>query len=128
MITVVELFGAPGRVCTERTYEGEPAMKLEAFARKGKDRVDMPVVIKKMEGMNMLDTTKVIEAVYGAKGEYPLHDIAASAQCALARGLCSLAIRTARDMGIGMIGFSGGVAYNDAIVSTARSIANEGGI
>ena len=34
-------------VCVERTYEGEPAMKLEAFAAKGKDSVEIPVSINK---------------------------------------------------------------------------------
>ncbi|MCZ7406642.1 MAG: carbamoyltransferase HypF, partial [Candidatus Methanoperedens sp.] len=43
-------------VCAERTYEGEPAMKLEAFALKGKDVVDMPVIIKKTDGKYVFDT------------------------------------------------------------------------
>ena len=37
-------------VCNERTYEGEPAMKLEAFAERGRDRVEMQVAIEKKEG------------------------------------------------------------------------------
>lgn len=114
-------------LCSERTYEGEPAMRLEAFAMKGKDIVDMPVVINKTEGRYMLDTTGIIEAVYLAMNEHSLPDIAASAQNAIARGLCQMAIKTAHDKNIDVIGFSGGVAYNDAIVSAAGSLAGEEG-
>ncbi|MDP2767239.1 MAG: carbamoyltransferase HypF, partial [Candidatus Methanoperedens sp.] len=110
-------------VCTMRTYEGEPAMKLEAFAMKGGDTVDMPLLIEKKDGRYMLDTTEILEAVYLAKNAHPLPDIAASAQHALARGLCEMAIKAAKDKKIDVIGFSGGVAYNNAIISTARNIA-----
>jgi len=114
-------------VCTGRTYEGEPAMKLESFAAKGKDILDMPVVIKKTEGRYVLDTTGMMEAVYLAKEKHALPDIAASAQGALARGLCEMAIKVARDKKIDAIGFSGGVAYNKAITGTVRNIAEEEG-
>lgn len=112
-------------VCTERTYEGEPAMKLEAFAMKGKDIVEIPVLINKKDGRYILDTAKILEAVCLAKEVHSLYDIAASVQYAVARGLCKMAIKAAHDKDIDVIGFSGGVAYNDAIVSTARNIAEE---
>jgi len=114
-------------VCVERTYEGEPAMKLEAFAMSGKACVEIPVVIKKFEGRHVLDTTEIIDAVYLAKGEHSPHDIAASAQNAIAKGLCEMAVKAAKDKDIEVIGFSGGVAYNNAIVTDARKLAEEEG-
>jgi len=114
-------------VCSERTYEGEPAMKLEAFAAGGRDYVEMPVVIERKEGRYVLDTTRILEAVHLAKGEYPFPDIAASAQNAIAAGFCGMAMKTAKDMNIGVIGFSGGVAYNDAIVNRVGDMAREEG-
>ncbi|MFT4963912.1 MAG: hydrogenase maturation protein HypF, partial [Halobacteriales archaeon] len=42
-------------------------------------------------------------------------DVAATVQTALARGLAELAIEAAENKGIEAVGFSGGVAYNDAI-------------
>jgi hydrogenase maturation protein HypF len=114
-------------VCAVRTYEGEPAMKLEAFAMKGKDIVDMPITIKKNDGQYVFDTTGIIETVYQARDAYPYPDIAASSQAALARGLCEMAIKVARDRNIGVIGFSGGVAYNNAITSTAGNIVEAEG-
>jgi len=114
-------------VCTERTYEGEPAMKLEALAMNGNDTVDIPVVINKIRGIFMLDTTKIIEAVLLARDEHSPSDIAASAQVAISIGLTLMAIEAARERNIGVIGFSGGVAYNDAIIRTGRKIADEQG-
>jgi len=114
-------------VCRERTYEGEPAMKLEAFAMKGKDIVDIPVSIEKKDGKYVFDTTSIIEAVYLARDEHSYPDIAASAQNAIAIGLCRMAVEAARDKNIDVIGFSGGVAYNDAIVTTARNLAEKEG-
>ncbi len=112
-------------VCTERTYEGEPAMKLEAFAMNGMDTVDMPVLVEKTNGRYMLDTTGIIKAVYLAKDEHELPDIAASAQHAIAQGLCEMALKAAWDANVDVIGFSGGVAYNNAIISAVMNIAEE---
>lgn len=114
-------------VCSERTYEGEPAMKLEAFAAGGRDYLEMPVVIERKEGRCMFDTTHILQAVHLAKGEYPFPDIAASAQNAIASGLCKMAMKTAKDRNIGVIGFSGGVGYNDAIVNMVGDMVREKG-
>jgi len=103
-------------ICHERTYEGEPALRLEALASGGNANVELPVVIKKHDNRYMLDTTELLDAVLLAKGYHRNEDIAASAQKALAEGLVDIAIRVARIKGIDSIGISGGVAYNDAIV------------
>ena len=103
-------------ICHERTYEGEPALRLEAQAFEGRANVELPVVIKKHDNRYVLDTTELIDAVLLAKGDHRQEDIAASAQKALAEGLVDIAIRVARNKGIDSIGISGGVAYNDAMV------------
>jgi hydrogenase maturation protein HypF len=114
-------------VCMERTYEGEPAMKLEAFSRKGRDIIDMPVRIEKRDGKFIFDTTELIEAVYLARDDGRLPDIAASAQSTVAAGLCEMAMKVARDRQIGVIGFSGGVGYNEAMIMKAGNMAQEEG-
>jgi hydrogenase maturation protein HypF len=103
-------------ICHERTYEGEPALRLEAQACGGRANVELPVVIKKLDNRYVLDTTELLDAVLLAKRDYRHEDIAASAQKAVAEGLVDIAIRVARRKGIDSIGISGGVAYNDAIV------------
>lgn len=115
-------------ICHERTYEGEPAMKLEAFSSKGRDIIDMPVKIRKMDGRYVFDTTGIIEAVYLAREQHSFPDIAASARSAVAEGLCEMAVKAARDKKIGVIGFSGGVGYNAAIINNVRKKANEEGL
>lgn len=76
----------------------------QAFAMKGGYRGHASLIEKK-DGRYMLDTTEILEAVYLAKNAHPLPDIAASAQHALARGLCEMAIKAAKDKKIDVIGF-----------------------
>ncbi len=112
-------------VCHERTYEGEPAMKLEALASRGEAKIEMPAVMKKLDNRYVLDTTELLDAVLLARGEYKYEDIAASAQKAFAEGLAGIAIRVAKKKGIDSIGISGGVAYNDAIVRYMKKKVGE---
>ncbi len=113
--------------CHERTYEGEPALRLEALASGGEAKVEMPVVIKKLDSRYVLETTELLDAVLLARREYRYEDIAASAQKAIAEGLVSIAIRVAKMRGIDSIGISGGVAYNDAIVRNMKENAEREG-
>ncbi len=98
-------------VCHYRTYEGEPAMKLEAAGRGGKD-LHFPVVTKK----GILDTSALLKEVVEAKKEHKTRDIAYSLETALARGLARIAVTAAQKDRISTIGVSGGVAYNDVFV------------
>lgn len=109
-------------VCDERTYEGEPAIKLEAAAAGGDvRRVELEPVIEKVDGKNTLDTTKLLLGILSAlRARVPRKHIAAAAQMAVARGLASIAADAASTEGIEIVGGSGGVFYNRAITSTVR--------
>ncbi|MCX6695384.1 MAG: carbamoyltransferase HypF [Candidatus Altiarchaeota archaeon] len=101
-------------VCHERTYEGEPAMKLESLAKGGKARFDLPVKVKD----NVLDTTEIIlKALELMEDGKRREDIAASVQKAVADGICGIAVSEARKNRVDYIGLSGGVACNDYITS-----------
>ena len=115
---VLDAISALLGICYERTYEGEPAMKLEALAFKGR-AIDMPVIIRN-EGRYVLDTTEILDAVLQFKNKFKASDVAASAQKAIAEGLARIAIKVAKKEKIDVVGFSGGVAYNDAIVRYTR--------
>jgi hydrogenase maturation protein HypF len=52
-------------------------------------------------------------------------DLAASAQRAFAEGLALMAIKTAEETGIKTIGFTGGVAYNEAINNIIGKLVKE---
>ncbi len=103
-------------VCYERTYEGEPAMKLESTALKGKDVLN---VASRFTG-NVLDTTFLVNEIFTRKDSLSVADLASSAQSYLARGLAELAVKEAGQLCVKHVGFSGGVAYNKYITATIR--------
>jgi hydrogenase maturation protein HypF len=111
-------------VCVERTYEGEPAMKLESVAVAGKD------VLKRepeIEG-DTLNTTLLVKEVFEQKNKFSSADLAYSAESYLAKGLALLAIDQAKHLGVKHIGFSGGVAYNLHMTATVREMVKESGL
>jgi len=116
-------------ICGIRTYEGEPAMKLESAARKSTHVVDLPVVIKKDRdsGIPVLDTTELLLGVYELSGKYSSSDLAFAVEESLARGISELAASLAAKLGLEKIGLSGGVAYNDHITSCIAGTVAEAG-
>ena len=116
-------------ICQIRTYDGEPAMKLEAVASKSRHRVDLPMVFKNSEltGLPVLDTTELLFGVYELLGEYSSADLAFAFQENLAKGISELALSLAARKGLESIGLSGGVAYNDHITSTIAETVKEAG-
>jgi hydrogenase maturation protein HypF len=116
---VLDAISALLGACYERTYEGEPAMKLEALADGGRDDLDIPVKIKQKDRY-LLNTTDIVDAVLNLKESNPTEDVAASAQRALSDGLAEMAVKIAKREKIDIIGISGGVSYNHAIVANLR--------
>ncbi len=110
-------------ICLERTYEGEPAMKLESSALKGKDVLNLA---PRFDG-NILDTTFLVHEIFTKKDRFSAADLAYSAQSYLARGLAQLAVKEAERLNVKYVGFSGGVAYNQHITSTIRKVVESEG-
>ncbi len=121
---VLDAVSAMLGLCYERTYEGEPAMKLESAAIKGKDTLNLA---PKLEGKTV-NTTLLVHEVFNQRGNHPVADLAHSAQLYLAEGLAQLAVEEAEGLGVGTVGFSGGVAYNECIVSAIRRTVEESGL
>jgi len=111
-------------ICYERSYEGEPAMKLESAAIYGTDILKLEPNIRD----NVIDTTYIVEEVFENREKFSVADLALSAQSYIARSLAQLALNEAEKLGVGIIGFSGGVAHNEYIVSTIRKIIEENGL
>jgi hydrogenase maturation protein HypF len=124
---VLDAISALLGVSVERTYEGEPAIKLESFASGGRDSLDFPVEIKKIDDRYVLDTTRILDTVLILKEEHAPNDVAASAQRALSDGFAEIASKVAKSKKIDTIGISGGVAYNEAIVRNLREKLQEKG-
>lgn len=125
---VLDAISAALGICGERTYEGECAMKLESTAYHGEDNINIPVEIKKQNGMNILDTSQLlISALEAKKSGSRVQDIACSAQRAVAEGLAKLGMKAANKTGVDVIGGTGGVFYNEAISKTIKDFVTESG-
>ena len=112
-------------ICRERTYDGEPAMKLESAASGGHAE-EWDLLFATLNGRETLSSRSLIKTAFGLMKEgrggdmKVIRDIAASFQYNLARGIAQLAIHAADHEGIKRIALSGGVAYNHAIRETIR--------
>ena len=114
-------------ICRERTYDGEPAMKLEAAASAGRAEKWESVVT--LEGdMSVLSTSAILKNALAAKNAgKSIHDIAASVQFNLADGFADIAVEKALDAGIKDVVLSGGVCINHTIRETiVRKVEDAG--
>jgi len=113
-------------ICRERTYDGEPAMKLEAAAAEGKAEAWEPV-FSRAGDCETLSTRALLATAHDrlSRGEAgdraAVRDIAASVQYNLARGIAVLAIHAAEKADISRVALSGGVVANRAIRETIRA-------
>jgi len=115
-------------ICGKRTYEGECSMKLEAFAYGASGDISIEPTFKKIDGRPTLDTSNLLCDIIDliAKRENK-KEIAAAGQIAISEGLAKLAVDGANDIGIDVIGATGGVFYNEAItLATKKYIEKEG--
>ena len=115
-------------VCHERTYEGEPALRLEAVAAEGTPR-PVAVPYDEVDGRPVVDTPRAVERLVDLHRDgAPAADVAATAQRLLADGLAQLALDAAADRGVDAVGFTGGVAYNEAISSHVGRRVRDAGL
>jgi hydrogenase maturation protein HypF len=119
-------------ICRERTYDGEPAMKLESAAA-GCVPEEWDLTFSPTGGCEILSTRALLKIALtkmtrAAPDDIPvIRCIAASFQYNLARGIAALALHAADRENIPKIALSGGVAYNHAIRETIRrEILNHG--
>jgi len=111
-------------ICYERTYEGEPAMKLESAAMNGRDVLQLKPKIED----KVLKTTVLVHRIFSQKNAYSVGDLAFSAQLYLAQGLAQIAVEEAKCQHVDVVGFSGGVAYNEHVTQTIRRVVEENGL
>ena len=110
-------------ICHYRSYEGEPAMKLEAVAASGKEAMEIEPEIKG----DKIVVKEIFEEIFENLKRYRREDLAFTAQKYIATSLAELAIEKADSEGVKNIGISGGCAYNDFITTEiARRVKREG--
>ncbi|MDP2796603.1 MAG: carbamoyltransferase HypF [Methanoregula sp.] len=112
-------------ICREKTYDGEPAMKLESVAYGGCAE-PWELVFGSHAGCELLSTRSLMKTALDRMQKAPKDDlravrnIAAAFQYNLSRGIAALAIRAAERDGMQKVAISGGVAINHAIRETIR--------
>ncbi len=107
-------------IAQRRTYEGEPAMKLESIAMKGKQELNFEVDVNKEIEMGDL-ISQIIES------RYPPEEIALGVHLSMARAFALKAVEIAESRGIKYIGASGGVSYNDIIMRELKRVVEREG-
>lgn len=95
-------------VCEKRTYDGEPAMKLEALLARGKMIDGFSAAVKGDE----IITTDLFTQM---KREQNKNDVAYSMVRSVVNAMVDVACSKASDLGIDHIGLTGGVSYNGPI-------------
>jgi hydrogenase maturation protein HypF len=121
---VLDAVAAVLGVCFERTYEGEPAMKLESAALSGKDTLNLKPILHG----EILDSTIMLKTVFENIGKVSTADLAYSAHAYLANGLASLAVEKASAQGVKNVGFSGGAACNQTLAEIMRATIESAGL
>jgi len=120
---VLDAISAVLGICYERTYEGEPAIKMESAALKGRDILNLE---PQLEGRS-LNTTMLVQRMFALRSRYSVNDLACSAQTYIAKGLAQMAVKEAEQLNVRNIGFSGGVAYNEHITRKIKETVEKNG-
>jgi hydrogenase maturation protein HypF len=114
-------------VCGLRTYEGEPAMKLEAVSLKSvnKDPLDIDFKLIEVDGKIIIDQLEAFrQALEYYLNGIDISRIAFSVQYNLGRALGEAALR-ARKRGIEDLVLSGGAAVNEIIMRGIEDALND---
>jgi len=121
---VLDAVAAVLGVCYERSYEGEPAMKLESVALNGKNVLKLKPVLHG----GTLDTSCLLRSIFEKKAAYSVCDLAYSVHAYLAEGLGSLAVEKATVLDVRSVGFSGGAACNLILTKLMRKTVEDAGL
>jgi hydrogenase maturation protein HypF len=115
-------------ICTKRTYDGEPAMKLEKYLAVGKPVYSFDVEIKN-NVVGIIDLFRQMdEKIDKPLTEKVKADYVHSMVKVIIDSLTKIAIENAEKEGIKNIGLTGGVSYNIPITNMVVSIVKKAGL
>jgi len=122
----LDAFAALLGVAWRRGYEGEPAMRLEAVADRGRDLGYTPRILS-LQGRLVVDTPGLLAwVIEGLEEGLRVEDLAATVLAALGRGLAAIAASALRGRRLpGEVLASGGASVNTHLVRAARSRLRE---
>ncbi len=114
-------------ICKMRTYDGEPAMKLEKYLENGKPKYSFDIEVKN----GIVGTTDLFRQVDEIKKpltEKMKADISYSMVKMIVNSLTNIAIEHAGNSGIKSIGLTGGVSYNIPIIEMVEKQVKKAGL
>jgi hydrogenase maturation protein HypF len=115
-------------ICTYRSYEGEPAMKLEALARAGNSSIAVDVPIVDSGKVSMVDASQILLQLLTSMKDNSPSCIAKTAHVAIAKGLAEIACSKALEEGVKVIGVSGGAAVNEILIEVIEKEVSRHGL
>ncbi len=104
-------------VCCKRSYEGEPAIKLEKWLEMGNPRFEFELEFAKKGGLEVARTLAMFDQLlnFEIRTERDRADVAASFVKTLVSGTADAACSHAESNGLRQVGLSGGVSYSGPI-------------
>lgn len=117
-------------VCCKRTYEGEPAIKLEKWLELGKPRFAFDVEFGRKGDVEYAKTLPMFERLLDLKiqSDADRADAAVSFVRALTSGLAERACVFARHEGLRQVGLTGGVSYSGPITAWVKETVERQGL
>ena len=132
---VLDSVAALLKVCDLKTYDGEPAIRLESFSERclKYNNEKLSDIIKKSKDVNIqknvLNTTDLVYNCYNMLLEgYNKSLIGYYIHSSLSYGLSQIAIDLCHKYGLNYVGLSGGVSYNRIITSIIREEVEKEGL
>jgi len=117
-------------VSCKRSYEGEPAIKLERLLTIGEKDHPFDVKRENSDGIVRIDTLSMFDQLLDMrwKDERARADIARSFVESLVDESAKIACETASEKGFEYVGFCGGVAYNSIITEILKRLVETEGL
>ena len=117
-------------VCCKRTYEGEPAIKLEKWLEAGRQTRRYDVEFGRKGALEYVKTLPMFAQLLDAQVESDRQraDEAVSFVGAIVAALADKACDIAQDKGVGTVGLSGGVSYSDPIAKCVEETVSLRGL
>jgi len=115
-------------ICTKRTYDGEPAMKLEKYLATGKDKYPFDIEVNNGT-VGTIDLFRQLEEkIKKEVTETQKADLSHSFVKIIVDKLTDIAIEHAEINNIKHIGMTGGVSYNIPITEMVEKRVNKAGL
>ncbi|MGQ9587801.1 MAG: carbamoyltransferase HypF [Thermoplasmata archaeon] len=117
-------------ICCKRTYEGEPAIKLEKWLEAGNPKFEFEVEFSRKGKLEVARTLPMFERLLELriKDDSDRADAAASFVRSLVSAIAEKACDHAEREGVRQVGFSGGVSYSMPITIWVRETVGSRGL